>query len=949
MITVPRSHTTGTAGQHEVCAQLSRIGWGAVPNAYEDFGIDVIAHARDSQLTDKGLLVGVQVKSGHSWFGRPVPDADSPEAWVYSEGNQTHLDYWLHHAIPQLVVLHNPDTLTSHWVHVTASASEVTGKGWKILVPADQTIDQMHADALYQVAATGRLPITLEGSIWDQQNLDISLARQWRYSLIAPRLIAPHQNAGTSAPISTASGTALVVERRNSDLQRFADTYTEVPTLIEASQHAEWGWRFMFAVNAYFDSDFQPAIDCTENAPDSTSLAAAAVLAVCGLCGADRHEMAEQLASRLLESEDSFEAADRAWIIAQRARVLVQLGRPEEARREAMESQRLLVGEPADVTSSAILAGTSWLLWATSDWSAGDLGDVVMKGDTVASWWRDQETSGGLAAYFDDSFKVWSESQAITFVIRDPVASSLSTVMAMADFSAEYGSFHAERSCFAKYLVMSAGSQESSRTGLDFLRQVGDRNSLELTVARMLGEGPVAPVKDVVDGIDHASWTFSSVEGNTALWSSAGEIASPEQAEYGFGLCLDIFASGNLPITRPNLSPAMVRTKALQCFKGLSTSSSIELHSRLLLTLSEFLAGDVLEEAGIAAELSSLLNWIDWSSLSSAQSNLWLEAVTDQRAVNWAPAPTILAKLAAREESARRQLTDLAISGNWSALHSLDSVGVVGDEAAAVLIEGLEPRIRRIVTDAQGGSSGFGGWSLPPILIWLNQCFPNVARWDTIFELISEPKVSSREKAEVCMQLSVNIDSLDASVRSELEDLARKPIHATPGPFPGDNDMPGAAYLLRTSLGVITGDDRLRSLPRLLPSNDRRARAQSAVALGFVQILSEFEIGVLTALAADSSLEVRKAAVKSIGGQIAKGSSHPALVDVLTTNFHVDAVEIPYQGLAGLARRSSPLPGAVNSSLELLKVNHPSGRVRGLAQRLVEAEHASDRQSPPDV
>jgi Domain of unknown function (DUF4365) len=123
--------------------------------------------ARDARRFDLGVVVGVQVKAGRSYFREPVlGEAGIEEGWWFRDPSGAHVDAWLSHALPHLIVLHNMDSRTSYWVHVTQESVQRTGVGAKILVPRQNTIDVAHRDALLWVAATARAGIPLEGSAW---------------------------------------------------------------------------------------------------------------------------------------------------------------------------------------------------------------------------------------------------------------------------------------------------------------------------------------------------------------------------------------------------------------------------------------------------------------------------------------------------------------------------------------------------------------------------------------------------------------------------------------------------------------------------------------------------------------------------------------------------------------------------------------------------------------
>jgi hypothetical protein len=148
---------TSGAGVSEVMAKFQRIGWGPVPNQAHDLGTDLLVQARDRRRFDRGLIVGVQVKGGASWFTEPKRDAEGKlVGWWYYEPNTDHFDDWVTHGLPHLLVLHDLEDNTSYWEHVTAERIERTGKGCKILVPISQTIDREHLDLLLEVAARRR-------------------------------------------------------------------------------------------------------------------------------------------------------------------------------------------------------------------------------------------------------------------------------------------------------------------------------------------------------------------------------------------------------------------------------------------------------------------------------------------------------------------------------------------------------------------------------------------------------------------------------------------------------------------------------------------------------------------------------------------------------------------------------------------------------------------------
>ncbi|MFG1849598.1 DNA/RNA helicase domain-containing protein [Micromonospora carbonacea] len=106
-----------------------------------DVGIDGHIELIDGDRAT-GKLLGVQIKSGRSWFREP-----SNGGWVY-RGDPRHLDYWRGYALPVLIVLVDVEARIAYWQHLDPTTIQSTGQGWKALVPADQVLDDSSRDAL---------------------------------------------------------------------------------------------------------------------------------------------------------------------------------------------------------------------------------------------------------------------------------------------------------------------------------------------------------------------------------------------------------------------------------------------------------------------------------------------------------------------------------------------------------------------------------------------------------------------------------------------------------------------------------------------------------------------------------------------------------------------------------------------------------------------------------
>lgn len=111
----PETEATGTAGASEVTAEFQRLGWGATENARHDLGTDLFLAVRDERRFDLGLIVGAQVKAGASYFAETKYFDDGElEGWWYRDTDGDHIEAWLAHTLPHLVVLRDMEAPVSY-------------------------------------------------------------------------------------------------------------------------------------------------------------------------------------------------------------------------------------------------------------------------------------------------------------------------------------------------------------------------------------------------------------------------------------------------------------------------------------------------------------------------------------------------------------------------------------------------------------------------------------------------------------------------------------------------------------------------------------------------------------------------------------------------------------------------------------------------------------------
>jgi hypothetical protein len=113
------------------------LGWVFRDQTRKDFGIDALIELVQSDRRVTGRMIAAQIKCGSSWFAKPTSDGSG---WRY-RGELRHLNYWLGHSLPVIIVLCDPDTDECYFTHVTEERVHRTEKGWSIVVLQSQTLD----------------------------------------------------------------------------------------------------------------------------------------------------------------------------------------------------------------------------------------------------------------------------------------------------------------------------------------------------------------------------------------------------------------------------------------------------------------------------------------------------------------------------------------------------------------------------------------------------------------------------------------------------------------------------------------------------------------------------------------------------------------------------------------------------------------------------------------
>lgn len=113
---------------------FSQAGWKFREQPIKDYGVDAQV---EIVTNDKptGKLIAIQIKSGLSYFSKQNRKS------VIFRPKKRHIEYWLNHCLPVILVLYNPDADIFNWVKFDESLLLKTGKEYKIEIPKKQLLD----------------------------------------------------------------------------------------------------------------------------------------------------------------------------------------------------------------------------------------------------------------------------------------------------------------------------------------------------------------------------------------------------------------------------------------------------------------------------------------------------------------------------------------------------------------------------------------------------------------------------------------------------------------------------------------------------------------------------------------------------------------------------------------------------------------------------------------
>jgi len=929
-VRAPNNEATGTSGESEVLAQFERLGWAGVIDSRHDTGTDLYLRPRDARRYELGAVMGAQVKTGASYFGSPQKDSSGAiTGWWFAEDNRGHFDYWLRHALPHVLILRDQHKNNSYWIHITPERVLSTGKGAKILVPVLQVIDADQNEALSDVALTQLPTPTWDGTAWTGA-VHLSSVDEIRHALIAPRLIAPHPNLTPDA-ITGLEALAMQVLLR-SELERVLNP-TNLPGLahhkhakwkglsLDEAREDNWCWRATAALYLrHYQDDLTILLRLVELATTPAERAAAAVLC----CTYHLEKNDPDTALTVLQdalTHDDYSSVDYAWLEAQRARALLEIGRHEEAFDVAMKTQRIHREAPSDVTAAAIAGACAMTAFRATDWMQGDIANIIERSDNPASWWRTQVMSYGLSAHLSEQFRSWSEEASIQIGGSNDTHRRLLSATLLASYAGDHDGWRSATGALAEHLLVTTNhtnDPETVASRLTLLRLSGDSTSVRRATRHVVTRGPTMAARIAANEVEPSLSTRTTAMADLELLTAAGDVLEPLHADR---ICTWALATLADPTNyseraRPTF---ILWYKILDLLRSMVWVLSADALHRVI---DYFLAHPPVTDDGAAQTLAPLIHLIP--------SSAWRETDRQraaQRSNQDAPflREAYLAVAAPAVPESRDEIHRRARAGELITLDAIDDLRTLPSDAVDTLTNRLCGVIDDLIDDAAKGTYGAGGLDPGSALALLSVWHPSNARWDKIEVLLGALRVLPRQLFGTLQVLALHGAALPYDAKEQLSEPVSVLRHRAPGQNPFLTE--DIRSLAAEALAALTDEPSRRQLVRELLFEDADHRASSAHIIE--RHGDDAEAELLLALAGDAAVAVRDAALGGLSNLVAAGRAPDGVVAALSRVLDSGGRR---SAAAVVSRLKGPSEVTPISGLLDVALKHPSAQIRHLAR-----------------
>lgn len=498
----------GDVGQKAAFGEFSRKGFGPLENPTHDLGTDLFVQLRDSEGFDLGLMLGVQVKTGPSYLSTPGSVDGEIGWWFFADAR--HANYWRSHLLRHVVVLVEVDEdkrpLRMFWAPLTQETLTSTGNNFKVFVPEENDLESTPAASLIELARERRRELAYAGQAWSYRGASLAFEDRARFSMMVPRLVAPHPNRRSSLEvIEWHEAAALALQADAEAWKRVADQATTVPDVEAARAHAERTWRFAALVH-----DWAYGVPVDDSYIDDLTADPALTTAATLIRALLRFESDPHGAVNLLRYTDMQHVVpeDRAWHHLILGRLLLEISAWDEAALVLRDAEELLAQIPSDDLTVDYLRAQ--VLVATFNFvDEDDFARLITAVDNPVNWWRSRDLASALETAIEDSYRREFSHGDSHLGGESEAHNQLSSIALVAQISGAWDQWRNAEGLNARRAVLLSGSTYDNP--LAQLRRAGKERALGAAIRRLIDEGPTEVLRDFVEGVHPSVVTSSTV------------------------------------------------------------------------------------------------------------------------------------------------------------------------------------------------------------------------------------------------------------------------------------------------------------------------------------------------------------------------------------------------------------------------------------------------------
>ncbi|MGL4832101.1 MAG: DUF4365 domain-containing protein [Propionibacteriaceae bacterium] len=878
----PRNEATGTAGQSEVKAEFETLGWGVATGPEHDTGTDLWVYPRDERRHELLVMMGVQVKTGPSFKKNPAKDADGNViGWWFQDRDWDHFDYWISHVVPHIIVLRDQNHHKSYWAHIQKTTVQSTGNGAKILIPADQTIDETHQNDLINVALTTLPKPTWNGTLWGGAE-DLSEREQPRHALIAPRIIAPHPN-NRPEQISGLQALALRTQCRPEIIRTLLSTapaqIQEIPlwwpglTLSQAQISEDWGWRATAVLHQWLTTGDRTQIEeLIQSSPDPRERAAAVVMACVAAFGDSNPDAALTYTNDALKA-DNYSPVDHAWLSVQKARALLEIGELDQARSIAFSCQQASHKHPSDVTAAAISGAAARIAYRSLGWGQGDIQTLIQASDNPASWWRAQQLSYGLGEHLDEDYREWSRDGSIRVGAIPEADRHLLGSALVASNAGDQTGWCTGINELARHILTSPleeQSKESLSMALTLLRVSGDNSGVSLAVERVHWSLSQAAVRDAAAQVNPRLSTQTTASADLEMLIAAGDVNDPQHATQ---ICEWAIATLN--------DPKSYMSRTVPQFN--ISHKLVKLLQALIWTLEQDKTTKIIEFVLSQENVPDNLYSQDLADLVKAIPDTWWSDDQRQQAADLANSQppslreALLQASAVVAKASKEQIHSRLLAGDLQVISAVADFRSLKEDEIAAINRACGTAITQKIEEAQHGYHSYGGINPGQVQTLVNVVHSSQAQWQPVLNFLSSPG-STTSEIEPILQILLDYSE---SIASDLKTQLQEPILALRDRQPGrefllrDPDIRGLAAEVYVALS--TPAEKEITVLNLFARGDRASR-ESAVNIVSTMPTSILATAIMLAASDDPDEATRSAALRGLCNAVIKKDSPPEVL-----------------------------------------------------------------------